>query len=514
MNLTIAAAAAFPPISSLDLSCITMPVSGETKTMKSPVTLPTPAQGPFISSDGDRFVCFSNETGVFRRINPIAASLRTIASLKDGVQDNQKGMAVDIWLSLVPVTTFKDAPIFTIGSFGDVNDHTTLGNPVSTRDDSGRRFDLGAPSPCRDHDFKLSETNQNLRLSYTSAGGCETVTFASAPLTTGKPTHVAVSFGATSTQVYIQGKSVSTSSSVLDPERSNWNTTYGLQLFSGNAPRLLDTPTSPDSVFTGTINSVRLHDFALSSSDVWASYESGLPHLVRSTNSKKDQKLSNELTAPTPARLLLTDAQSNDTAPSNAPSLVIADDGKTIFVHFRDWFLHVYKKHPLLIYCIPHIILLIAVVLWIWRSCFLNQEKLEKERVDKENAHWISVALEQKRIHDEQAHPMDEETGNHGVDPLTQADTFVARQSRNVRSSAFTITDDAAHDTWVQMLCYAKIDRKIKELVLFRSEENPADIRYEAPPDNSKVVMYVGLHGDYIRKLPIDFQSMKRPDPN
>jgi hypothetical protein len=287
MMYAAAAVAAFVvPLITMDFSCpITL------QSASGMISFPSDLSsviGPVIVNDVGSFVCFSNETGGFQRTpnyavgKPMIASVKTIAALKDHFRDRQQGLTFETWIT-PPLTppNFDYLPILTIGR----------------HDDSGGRT-IGTATACHDHDFQLSQFSQYLRLSYTSsaaAGKCETAIFASSSLTAGELSHVVVSFEAGSTRVYIQGEAVSTAGihDFLDPQLSNWNETYGLQMFSDHIPRSFDIPNASDLVFAGAIHTIRLYDYGLSLDDVSVSFDAGLKQQLFALPAEENTEMAN-----------------------------------------------------------------------------------------------------------------------------------------------------------------------------------------------------------------------------
>ena len=248
-----ALAALIIPIFNLDFMCpvnITSQAFGDTDSIF----------GPMVINDVNRFKCSGGVDG-FQRANgdtPRIRSNESIASLKN-LFERRQALTVETWITPKDIGSSDYLPIVTIGSLKD------LPHSMRPRD------------RCHDHDFRLSQYGAYLQLSYTSMGKCQTAIITSIPLVSAL-THIVVSLTNTTTRVHINGIAARTGTitTFVDQHLDNWNSTYGLQLFSDFVSPIIEVPNAPDQVFAGAIHSVKLYDFAVKDDDATILFRAGL----------------------------------------------------------------------------------------------------------------------------------------------------------------------------------------------------------------------------------------------
>ena len=229
--------------------------------------------GPMVINDVNRFKCSGGVDG-FQRANgidtPRIQSNESIASLKHRFERRQ-GLTVETWITPKDIGSSDYLPIVTIGSLKD------LPHSMRPRD------------RCHDHDFRLSQYGSYLQLSYTSMGKCQTAIITSIPLVSAL-THIVVALTNTTTRVHINGIAARTGTitTFMDQHLDNWNSTYGLQLFSDFVSPIIEVPNAPDQVFAGAIHSVKLYDFAIKDDDVTILFRAGLRSGVPTDSSTDD----------------------------------------------------------------------------------------------------------------------------------------------------------------------------------------------------------------------------------
>ena len=251
-----ALAALIVPFVTFDFLC---PVSLTAQTLASLTSI----IGPMTINNVNNFVCSPFNDGFQRASNmtmttPIIQSINTIAAFKHDLEHSQ-GLTVETWITPMLSKSIASLPIVTIGRRGD------------------KSYSARPRDRCHDYDFRLSQYATYIQLSYTAVGKCETILLATTELNA-TLTQVVVSFTDSSTSVHINGKTVSMPSVThfLTPHIDNWNSTYGLQLFSDNVLPTYDVANAPDEVFGGAIHSLKFYDYALKGDDVSILFQAGL----------------------------------------------------------------------------------------------------------------------------------------------------------------------------------------------------------------------------------------------
>lgn len=202
---------------------------------------------------------------------PIVESTNNIEPLKEYFQQRE-ALSIEVWMTPKSTGIFDVNPILTIGRQHD--DFRTI-PPTDA---------------CHDHDLRFSQFGPYLHLSYTSKSGtCETAYFTSARLRANALTHITLTFTSSSTVLYVNGQSVPSSiAEFLDPHLGNWNSTYGLQLFSDYVPEKVDIPNAPDKVFDGTLHLIKMYAFGLKAEDASILFQAGLPIRGNSNGDETD----------------------------------------------------------------------------------------------------------------------------------------------------------------------------------------------------------------------------------
>lgn len=251
-----ALAALIIPILNLDFMC---PVDITSQAFASAESI----FGPMMVNDVNRLKCsigidgFQQSDGI-DAATPRIQSNESIASLKS-LFERRQGLTVETWITPRDIGSSDYLPIVTIGSLTD------LPHSMRPRD------------RCHDHDFRLSQYGSYLQLSYTAMGKCQTAIITSIPLGSAL-THIVVSFTNSTTRVHINGVAARTGTitSFVDEHLDNWNSTYGLQLFSDYVSPIIEVPNAPDRVFAGAIHNVKIYDFAVKDADATILFRAGL----------------------------------------------------------------------------------------------------------------------------------------------------------------------------------------------------------------------------------------------
>ena len=259
-----ALAALIIPIVTMDFKC---PIDATSQALATADTI----LGPMIVNDINNFKC-SIETDGFQQsklIQPVDSpriqSLETIASLKQRYQRKQ-GITFETWITPSEVESSDELPIITIG--------TQIKLPFSIR----------PRDRCHNHDFRLSQYGSYLQLTYTAVGKCQSAIIPSVPLKSNL-THIVVTLTESTTKVFINGKFARTNvNSFVNQHLDNWNSTYGVMLFSDLVPPIVTLSNAPDRIFAGAIHTIKMYDFAVQDEDASILFQAGLRSGITSTN--------------------------------------------------------------------------------------------------------------------------------------------------------------------------------------------------------------------------------------